>query len=263
MNVSSKDSIKMLCLKIIKSFRLAHLSAICFLLSAGCTGQEIKPTTPDGWLKQGNQMARDQQYRNAKDAYQKVLQDFPDSKERLQALLALGDSLYKAREYEEAKFNYRKFIELYPAHSKVDHAHFYKALADFKLIDTALRDQTFTHNALDEFEKIIKEFPKSQYHKLALAKKQECETILAESIMQIGKFYYRTGSYQSAILRLKKLLQTYPNQKFNDEAVFLIAESYYHEQNYNNARESYSHLLKQYPQSLFAKDAADRLKALR
>ena len=199
----------------------------------------------------------------ATSAFQQVLEDYPDSKERVKALLLLARAYYSSEEYEEAKFHFQKFIELYPAHRQTERAYFYGVMSDYKRIDLAQRDQTYTREAFEGFEQLVTRFPKSQYINDARIKKQECETILAKNIFEIGKFYFRTGSYQPAITRFKNLMEKYPNQKFQGEAVFLIAESYYHEQNFSEAVNSYKQFLKKYPQSPFTLQARKRLKALR
>ncbi len=199
----------------------------------------------------------------ATSAFQQVLEDYPNSKERVKALLLLARAYYSNEEYEEAKFHFQKFIELYPAHGQTDRAYFYNVMSDYKRIDLAQRDQTYTQEALDGFEQLIIRFPKSQYLNNARIKKKECETILAKNIFEIGKFYFRTGSYQPAITRLRNLMEEYPNQKFQGEPVFLIAESYYHEQNFSEALNSYKQFLKKYPRSPFTLQAQKRLKVLR
>ncbi len=199
----------------------------------------------------------------AASAFQQVLEDYPDSKERVKALLLLARTYYSNEEYEEAKFHFQKFIELYPAHRQIDRAYFYNVMSDYKRIDLVQRDQTYTREALEGFEQLITRFPKSQYLNDARIKKQECEAILAKNIFEIGKFYFRTGSYQPAITRFKDLMGEYPNQKFQGEAVFLIAESYYHEQNFSEALNSYKQFLKKYPRSPFTLQAQKRLKVLR
>ena len=230
----------------------------------GChTNSQIKNIKPAVLLYKAKQFSREKDYFSAKKFFTQVLEDFPDSRERVEAQMLLADTLMKKKEYEEAKLNYQNFIELYPAWSNVDHAHFYMGMADFMMIDIASRDQSFTRSALFQFKRLIKNFPKSSYRKRAEAKIKKCQNKLAENILEIGRFYFRIHAYQSAIKRLKSLLGTYPNQKFNDEAVFLLAESYFNEQNYKEAQTFYSQLLDQYPRSSFIQEARLRLRVLR
>ena len=177
--------------------------------------------------------------------------------------MLLADIHYSTEEYEEAKFHYQKFIELYPVHQFVDRAHFYKAKSNFKLTDLASRDLTPVHSALEGFEGFVKDFPQSSYLKQAKAKITQCLDLLAQNMFEIGKFYYRTGSYQAAILRLKRLKVEYPNHSYILEAEFLLGESFYHEQNFSEATAYFKTVIRYSPRSEFAKEARLRLKAMR
>ncbi|MEC7641864.1 MAG: outer membrane protein assembly factor BamD [Nitrospinota bacterium] len=246
------------------SFCLIFSFAIPLVGLTACqTDPQIRGNKPAFLLRQANRLSRNKDYFRAAELYKQILEDYPDSPERVEAQLFLADTLMKKKEYGDAKLNYESFIELYPAWSNVDHAYFYLAMADYMMIDIALRDQTFTRSALAQFEQLIRNFPKSSYLKRAEKKIRECRKKLAENILEISRFYFRTHSYQSAINRLKSLLATYPKQKFNDEVMFLLAESYYNEQNYREAQLLYNQLLDQYPNSSFIREALLRLKVLR
>jgi outer membrane protein assembly factor BamD len=233
-------------------------------LFAGCTtvvGKENIP--PDQLLVLGKQFSKKQEYFKAQGYFKQVLEDFPDSKERVSALMLLAHTLYLDQEYEEAQFHFKKFIELYPAKSYVDRAYFYRAMCDFRIMEIATRDQTNTHAAIEGFDEFIRKFPKSPFYPKAVEKKYEAIQVLAQSVFEIGKFYYRTGAYQAAISRLENVRETYPKHGFIEEATFLIAESYYEEENFNKAKDTYKELLIKYPKGIYSVNAKVRLQKLR
>ncbi len=239
------------------------LLLISIFLLAGCSSTNKKKNLPPGELiTEGKHQIKTKSYNKAKELFHQLLEDYPDSRERVQGLLFLANTYYLDDEYEEAKFHYQKFIELYPANKFADRAYYYKAMSDFKMREIATRDQTNTLAALEGFEETIKRFPKSPLQAKAVKKKKECHDILANSEFEVGKFYYRTGAYQSAIVRLKNVRETYPNQGFADEAIFLIAESYLEEENFSEAKDSFMELLKKYPKSEFSTEARIRLKTM-
>ena len=240
------------------------LLLIAIFLFAGCSTPITKRNPQPGELiKLGKQQVKTKSYNQAKEYFQQLLEDYPDSKERVQGLIFLADTNFLDKQYEESKFHYQKFIELYPANGYVGRAYFYKAMSDFKMREIPTRDQTSTLAALDGFEDMMKRFPKSPYYPKAVQKKAECIKILATSEFEVGKFYHRTGHYQSAISRLKNLRETYPNQGFIDEAIYLIAESYLEEENYSRAKMNFLELLKKFPNSEFSHEARLRLRTLR
>lgn len=238
------------------------ISAVLILIFfvTGCGGVDTKSASPAALLKEGKGYLRVKNYEDARTVFNQILEEAPDSRERILALRLLADSYYKEEFYDEAKLSYRKFRELYPTNKYADHALYFLAMSDFRQVDIAERDQSRTHNALEEFNQLIADFPKSPFSKKAVPKVQKCTESIARNLMEIGKYYFRTQAFQAAIGRFKTLLENYPKQKFADEAVFLIAESYYREQNYRTAKKFYLRLLKKFPKSKFASDTRIRLK---
>jgi outer membrane protein assembly factor BamD len=254
-------------MKISSLLKKSKLFIVLFLLllaSIGCaTTDEKKTLGPQELLQKGVREIKNKDIVDAKSTFKLLLEDYPDSKERVPGLMHLADLHYNDDEYEESKFHYTRFIELYPAHKNVDRAHYYKSMSNFKTMGTASRDQTHTRMALAGFDTLVRNFPDSVYHNRAVKKKKFCIETLAKNVFEIGKYYYRTGSYHSAIIRLQSLRADYPDQPFEGEAIFILAESYYNEENFDEAKDSYIELLKKHPKSEFAKKAKNRLKTLR
>jgi len=238
------------------------LLSFSFILNCSTT-KDKKPSSPSKLLRDAKRFYKAEDALKAKDTISMIMEDFPDSKERIAGLMLLADVHYREEEYEEAKFQYQKFTELYPAHKYVDRAHFYKAMSNFKLSDLASRDLTPINSALEGFNNFINEFPESTYKVQAQKIAHQCLDILAQNIFEIGKFYFRTGSYQSAIIRLKSLMVEYPTHSYIAEAQFLLAESYFHEQNYIKARAHYKIVLQKYPRTEFAQQARIKLIKLK
>jgi len=136
-------------------------------------------------------------------------------------------------------------------------------MSDYQRMNLVSRDQVATKDARDGFQQLIDRFPKSQYLSQAKQKTNECDFKLAKNVLEVGKFYYRTGAYLSAISRFKSLLDGHSKQKFFDEAAFLIAESNFHEQNFKEARLLYKKFTRKYPRSRFMLKAKKRLTTLR
>ena len=215
---------------------ISVVAGLLTIFSCSLFTKEIVPDSPKELLEEGIKAIKLDQNLRARTLFTQLIEDFPDSKERSQALLLLARSHYSIEEYEEAKFHFQKFIDLYPKHKNIDRAYFYKAMSDYQRMDLVSRDQLTTKDARDGFQQLIDRFPKSQYLSQAKQKINECDFNLAKNVLEVGKFYYRTGAYLSAISRFKSLLDDHSKQKFFDEAAFLIAESHFYEQNFKKAR---------------------------
>lgn len=249
-------------LKIKLLLRTALAAAFLISVFIGCATTE-ETDSPRALLRQGIEYIKVKNYQDAGIIFHRILEDAPDSKQRILALRYLADINYTDEQYEEAKLRYQKFIELYPAHKYAAHAFYFKAMSDFKQVDLASRDQTHTHNAIEEFDALIAQFPKSSYAKRAVPKKKKCIRIIAMNLFEIGKYYYRTDAYQAAIGRFRTLLENYPKQKFADEVLFLLGESYHREQNFKKSRTTFKKLLKYFPKSEYTEDARERLREKR
>lgn len=229
----------------------------------GCSTLDTTKGDPKVLLQEAKDYLKVNNYEDAKTILEDLLEDFPDSKEREVAQILLGETLYRDGQYEEAQVHYKRFLELYPASRLAPRAQYFKTMSDFRLMDAVTRDQTFSQYALDGFDLLIKQYPNSKYSRLAQKRRKKCLTNLAMNQMEIGRFYFRTSAFQAAISRLKKLVATYPQQTFLDEAIFLLGESYYNEQSFKNAKSYYRQLIQEFPRSEFVKEARTRLRTIR
>lgn len=237
---------------------------LCLLLLNGCGGSllNLSEKTPEELLKDGIIYTRAENYIDAKTSLNKLIEDFPDSPEKVTASLLIAEVHYKNDQFAESKFMFKSFLELYPAHRLADRAFFFMAMSDYKLMDLETRDQTSAQNAIEEFEKFIKTYPKSKYLPLAETKRTQCLESLARNQMEIGKFYFRTSAFHSAITRFQQLMSTYPDQPFIDEVLFLLGESFYNEQNFEKAKQKYQELIHKFPRSEFVQEARTRLREI-
>ena len=245
------------------SITIGIITGLLTIFSCSPFTKEIVSDSPKELLEEGIKAIKLDQDLRARTLFTQLIEDFPDSKERSKALLLLARSHYSIEEYEEAKFHFQKFVDLYPKHKNVDRAYFYKAMSDYQRMDLTSRDQAATKDAHDGFQQLVDRFPKSQYLRQSKQKINECNFNLAKNVLEVGKFYYRTGAYLSAISRFKSLLDDHSKQKFFDEAAFLIAESYFHEQNFKEAHLLYKKFIRKYPRSRFMPKAKKMLTTLR
>lgn len=245
--------------------KILKIFAILLTLGAfGCASvQEDKSLPPEELYKRGVEQFNKKSYEKAKKTFERILNEFPSSRVRTVALMALATSHYQRGDYEEAKFHFEKFIEQFPANPKVDKAYYFKAMCNFKLMESYERDQTNTQLALEAFENLIKTFPGGKYAKLAREKKKVCRKRLAMHLLYIGKYYFGIGAYQSVIDRMNEMLEDYPKQKFLDEAIFLLGASYLKEGNRKKAYFAFKNLIKKFPNSKFKADARNKLASLK
>ncbi|MCD6353634.1 MAG: outer membrane protein assembly factor BamD, partial [Proteobacteria bacterium] len=203
--------------------------------------------------KQALDFYKNNNYIYASDAFQKVRARYPINKWGIKAELRVADCLYYQSRYENAFVQYQEFTRLHPAYQFVDYVYYQMGMCYYKQLCIIDRDQTFTLQALRHFEKLISISPSSPYVPSAREKINECRQNLAEHILYIGNFYYRTNAYNSALSRFLEARQDYYYGSLSspDLLLFQLGKTYLRLDQPENAREQFTILLQKYPESPF------------
>ena len=80
----------------------------------------------------GEKNKQEGEYKEAQKNFKQIIENYPDSNLRAQAILGLADAQFNSGDYLSAEFQYKKFIELYPNHPYIEKGYFYKAKTIFK-----------------------------------------------------------------------------------------------------------------------------------
>lgn len=150
------------------------------------------------------------QYLKAFDIFQGLVQfsEFQDA-----TLFWLGETYFKGSDFKQAAKHYRQLMDLYPESVYLPQAYYSLAWTYFEENDYKNAKQTFLE--------LIKRFPIHQLSEEAAFKTGECE--------------YNMGSYEIAIQYFKNYVLKYPQSSRQAESYFYIAESYYFLEDYLTA----------------------------
>ncbi len=97
-------------------------------------------------------------------------------------------------------------------------------MCHFEQITTIDRDQSHTLKAKEEFERLIRRFPREEYARLARKKIRKCLIYLAEYELYVGHFYYKKGFYEAAMARYSYIIKNYPDMGQYHEALEYISK---------------------------------------
>ncbi len=176
-------------------------------------GKKGTDTAPDVMAKEGIEQLKKKDYIDAAETFTKIKDRYPYSEEAILAQLKLADTLYYNRKYDEALTAYKEFEKLHPSNKAVPYVIYQEALCSYRQRPTIDRDQTPTEKALEEFRRLQKKFPQSEYAAKAEKFKQRCLNDLAEHEFYVGAFYFRTKHFASAMDRFQAISQEYPDFK--------------------------------------------------
>jgi outer membrane protein assembly factor BamD len=162
-------------------------------------------------MNEGNENLSTGRYKEAVEDFQKVKDRFPYSKYAIIAELKMADALYLQEEYDTAYAAYDEFEKLHPKHKEIPYVIYQKGMSHFNQIKSKDREQAHTLKAKEEFERVIKRFPRDEYANKARKNLRECLIYLAEHELFVGNFYYKQGRYVAALGRYKYILNNYPD----------------------------------------------------
>jgi outer membrane protein assembly factor BamD len=162
-------------------------------------------------------------YEEATEAFQQLKDRYPYSKYAILAELKMADALYETDEFEEAYTAYDDFEKLHPRNENIPYVIYQKGMCNFRQVTSIDRDQSFTLKAKEEFDRLVKRFPSSEYANRARKNIRQCFIYLAEYELYVGHFYYKMGKYRTAMNRYTYLIQNYPDMGQYHEALEYIS----------------------------------------
>jgi outer membrane protein assembly factor BamD len=181
--------------------------------------------TPAELMKEGIENYEKGYFESATTAFQKVKDRYPYSKYALEAELKMADSFYMRDLYNEAYDAYSEFEKLHPKNPKIPYVIYQRGMSQYSQVKSIDRDQSHTIEAKEEFERLVKNFPKSEYTKKAALKIRQCYIYLAKYELYVGHFYYKMEKYRTAVDRYRSLLKNYPDFGQYHEALEYIYKS--------------------------------------
>jgi outer membrane protein assembly factor BamD len=163
-------------------------------------------------------------YEAATEAFQKLKDRYPYSKYAIGAELKMADSLYQRKEFIQAYEAYDEFERLHPKNSDIPYVIYQKGMCHFRQVTTIDRDQSQALKAKEEFERLIRRFPRDDYANIARKNLRRCLVYLAEYELYVGHFYYKKGKYRAALERYSYIIENYPDLGQYHEALEYISK---------------------------------------
>ncbi|HZW36079.1 MAG TPA: outer membrane protein assembly factor BamD [Candidatus Deferrimicrobiaceae bacterium] len=211
--------------------RLRHLPAVGFLLLVflvpACSKKLAKQPglpAPDLFAK-GEQKFAAKKYKEAVEAFQLLLERFPNSPLAPRAQLGLADARMNNKDNAEAEVAFDDFLRLYPADDNVSYACYRKGeLLARQTLDPG-RDQSKTLEAIKSFTKAKEKDPNGPYAAKASARIAELRNRLAEHEKRVVAHYFGRKHYASAEARARRALSEYPESAAVPSLLTLLAES--------------------------------------
>jgi TolA-binding protein len=204
---------------------------------------EILPTNkkiPEIMMLKGHTYYNNQLYRRAREAYQNVIKKHEKSEEVPEAIKMTAQIYYEENEFDKAQEWYQKLKESAKTGADKEEASVRLAESYYRIGERHRRVGRLDR-AIEAFEQVLAEFPKSK--------------IADAALLNIGNLYLDQKAWTKAILTYNKMMAAYPKSRLLEKAFFNMAKCYEQMGNWSKAALTYVEIFKRFPASENIKDA--------
>ncbi|MFC3703271.1 outer membrane protein assembly factor BamD [Devosia honganensis] len=214
--------------------RFAAIGLVAAMLSA-CAGGGLfgppkvkeEPIVPAAALYQGALDDMDRQYyQTAIQKLEKLERQHPRDPLAEQGKLMIVYANYRIGKFDEAILAADRYLALYPSGKEVPYVLWLKGTAYFAQIKDITRDQQLSRDAIDTYQILINNYPKSEHAIDAKEKLLVAYDQLAGKEMSVGRYYLGNGQYTAAINRFREVVEKWQTSTHIEEALYRLTEGY-------------------------------------
>ena len=238
--------------------------SIAAVVLSGCTIFGGRPSTvaPAATLYDaGERLLLQDKYEQAREQFSLLAERHPESDLAPVARFLVGETYFRAKDFEKAVPEFESFVTLYPVHQIADLGQYRLARSFFDQMPTLERDQKITAQALAEFRRLIQLYPESRYAPDAIVKIEACRLRLAQKELWIAAFYVRQGKYESALPRFDTVIKDYGRTQAAPEALYQKADALGRLGRTDEAASVLKRLVDEFPSSEWSRRARERQAA--
>ena len=230
-------------------------------------GFPVGSAEPDRALYElGLEALEERRWLRAREYFVTVVDNYPQSGVRPDAMLGIGDSYYgegTVETYLRAIDEFERFLSFYPLHPRADYAQYKLGMAHYNQMRRAERDQTETQAAIEALEIFVERYPNSELMDEGRVKLREALDRYSQSEFLVGRFYYRFKMWGGAIERFKGILDNDPGFTNRDAVYFHLAESLFTTDRKVEALPYFERLVEEFEESEYLEATRARITELK
>jgi len=152
---------------------------------------------------------------------------FPQSEWAPKSTLMAAYAYYSQDYYFDTIEEIKTFLRKYPGHKDNDYANFLMGMAYYEQIVDEKKDLNSIVLAKTQFEKVVKNYPNTDYALDAQFKLDLIADILASKEVYLGRYYFQKKKWIPAINRFKTVIKNYDTTIYVEESLHRLVEIYY------------------------------------
>jgi len=225
--------------------------AVSFALSAsgcGSSGETVNLGAEERF-QLGKRQFDDGDYLDAIGNFQIIKLQYPGSTVADDAQFYLGESHFSREEYLLAVEDYRTLKRNMASSPLVPLAQYRTAMCYYMLSPRTELDQTYTRQAIDEFQAFVEYYPLDEHRADAEEKIRELNNRLAEKLFDSAEQYVKLGYYRSAGWYFDYVIQLYHDTPFAEPSHLGKIRTLISRNRPGEARQEIARFIEKYPQS--------------
>jgi len=218
---------------------LTSVAAASAMLVAACSSFSVDPTakmSPEQLYADAKSELAAGNFQRAREQLTRLESRYPFGRYAQQAQIEIAYAYYKEGDAAQAIAASDRFLKLHPNHPFADYVLYLKGLASFNDdlglfgrrlgMDPSARDPKAMRDAFEVFRELVNRFPDSRYAADASARMNYLVTAMAQSEVNIARFYVERGAYVAAAQRAQGAVRDYSGTPAAEEALSILVRAY-------------------------------------
>lgn len=168
---------------------------------------------------------------------------------------------FGAKRYDEAILAADRYLALYPNSEDTAYVLYMQGTAYFNKISDITRNQQNAQDAIATYERLVDNYPNSEYAEVARRNLLIARDQLAGKEMSVGRYYLGNGQYTAAINRFLTVVRQHERSTHVEEALMRLTEAYLKLGLVREAQNAAAVLGHNYPSGQWYQDAYALLQA--
>ncbi len=186
------------------------IAGLLVILTVSCA--QVAPsgkTQAEILFKEAKILKDDGRFIAATEKLNRLKNEHPYSFFSVPAELMLADILFEKESFVESAAAYIIFKDFHPKHPKLDYVTYRIAESFFKQIPSSFdRDLESAFESIRYYNEVLNKYTNSDYSKDADKKIKKAKKMILQKEQYIADFYYKTKSFNAAMWRYKRILET-------------------------------------------------------
>lgn len=208
--------------------KLVLLSVLMVMLT-GCAGTNDTVVTDlplsDIYAKAYAEF-NDENYEEAAAEFLKAETQYPSSPYAADALVMAAYSQYLDGDFAGALLATDRFMRFHPGHADVPYVMYLRGMCYYRQVSDVRREPGMSAYALQQFQTLVKRFPRSPYAKNAENKIIILKNYIAGKVMYSARNDMKKENWTSAINRLQSVVTDAQETVMTAEAIYRLTECY-------------------------------------